>query len=166
MIALFFTIGVMLVLFLLVSSYKPRGIDTTSIDPYLYLAKLHYSPDLINVVEPATQVVRTGVIDPERLRRINEYDVYPGDKDAEFVGARILLHDKDLHTIVDVIHNLDVYGQLSGFATAGVKMAGGAQRTDFFLPIVYISSGKELRGYLNMTVVTPHGWTSNPKVTS
>lgn len=160
-IALIFTVMVIVALFAIVASYKTRVVDTRDLDPYLYVAKMYHSPEIL--YESANGIIDYSFIDLDKftsdnLALNNQYL-------DEFVGVAITLRDGSGKIYTNsslpkgenpIYNNYDLYRELRPFALQGVKMAGGATLTTISYPVRFVIKNKLVFGYITYEIVTPH----------
>lgn len=150
-VAMAVTFFVLLMIVFITSSFKDRDVDTTQIDPYIYLARLHYSPTALYATDPTTGQPRIGHI------TLNEFtnDLFQKNNiyHADFVGAQLTLYDESFAHIKGPIYNNEkLFTDYIGFAEQGVSGEGGASLHEFLVPVTFDNK----RGYIHMRIVRPN----------
>lgn len=144
--------GVVIILGVMVYSFTEHKIVTDTIEPEIYLAALHYSPEILNTVDTQTQVVRTGVIDTAKFTSAHLDE----SMQQQRMGAKLTLYDKQKKPIMGPVYNNEqLYGRYEAIARVELKGAGGASLTEAFLPVLYHQNGNDYPGYLEITIVRP-----------
>jgi hypothetical protein len=160
MIALMATAFVMIMLFVLISSYRSQPLDDPRLTHEVYLDKIYFSPHILNVVDPDSKEVLSGTIDLARFttRALSDNNQYLNQEKSS-IGVQLTLYD-DQHRILTVpgganpiYQNEQTYKSLIAFAQQGVRGAGGATMQDQMIPVNYYEGDVPKRGYLEVITV-------------